>query len=175
MATPHAERTQHKAMLDSAGDAHDDRHSDPHAHADGGTRRRPRRQEHERGMVAWRRPGRQLRGERERGRGAGPERDPALPDREPGTTLHERSGLTVSAEREARTRNVDDDRRRAGVRDSDRAVPTALDRDVRRRRGYSHRGPRRARVRGSRHERGGDGHGGSRDHRPITVKVTVAV
>jgi hypothetical protein len=60
-AMPNFERSEFEAMHDPAGNPDEDDDSDPHPDCDAGSTRRPRREQHERRMIAGNRAGRSSR------------------------------------------------------------------------------------------------------------------
>jgi hypothetical protein len=160
-ATSNFERPEREAVHDPAGSADEDDHADSHEHCDRRSPRCLRREQHERWMIAGARMGRHDRRDCDLRHRACSEHEVARPEAQPcsGLPLGQDDRLAATVECEPGSAHVDRGRGAARVPDRDRATRRPGKPQAHRR----HRERRRCNA------------GRSHDHRPITVKVSVAV
>src|SRR6266851_9006877 len=78
-----SERSELEAMDDAARDPDEDDDADPHADGNPGCTPRPRREQHERGVIAGESPGRRSKRHGDHGRSARSEHEPPRPQADP--------------------------------------------------------------------------------------------
>ncbi len=160
-ATPNSERFGLETMHDAAGNSDEDDDSDPHPNCHVGGTPRLGREQHERRMIAGKRARRRDGRDGDEGRPTRREREsPRLQPQPSGgrPSFPRDRRLATPVEREACRSHVHRSGRVSRVRDRDRAARTPGQSEVHRRDGEC------CRNSGRRH-----------NHRPITVKVSVAV
>ena len=161
---------------------HDHDDPEPHPHGDASADRRTCCQQDKSVVVAGLRVRRDPRRDEERRRRTRRQCEALWPELQPGRCRACAPGAedprpAAQAEREAGSRDVDDETLRTRVRQANGRARGSCKDDAGGSRRQRHRRPRRARVRrGEReHEDADRNVYGRRDHRPIAVKVTLAV
>lgn len=168
--TPDGESTRVESTHDPPRDAQVDHDSDPETNSDSLPTERPRRQEHERGVVARlgppRRRGPHVQDRLPAGRDAEPPRPEAEPGRGPAGGAN--PGPAVERASESRPRDVDDQRPPSGVPHRDRGDRRASEGHTQRARAEPNAAAGRGTRNGCRDQTDGR-RGDGAPHRPITV------